>query len=244
MNIQKNKLLSIAQKVKNSKKITVDEMSTLSTFTKLEEDSFAVTILKQATLPLSLLLGFLIAVFPEYFEGFTTRLPAWTNLSPHLLAGVNYLWNILSEPVDQANIFYHIPNVVLYAFGILGIKKLFDAIDKHTWLDKVFAAQTTLKEQIAQGTLSLSLRDGHSILFVGKGDFIGMQFTVDHKPDQTITVAESKPRYSDLWNYYDACTAYDDLKTVLSRVSDDSTGEYVFFPVKDDQIFFAFSYGL
>lgn len=126
---------------------------------------------------------------------------------------------------------------MLYAFGIFGLKKLFDAIDRRSWLDRVLTAQETLRNRIDEGNQAYDLRRGHSILFVGRGDFIGMQFVLNHSSDEAITIAETKPSYTTVWNQYSSDTLFEDLKSVLERAAGAGAGEYIFFPVKDDKIF-------
>ncbi|GEM_PF-3501488 len=237
MKYPKKHLLQIASKIEQNSAIAPKEITELLNFAKKSEDSRFVKILKRSTVPLSLAFGFLYTAFPLEFKSFAASLPSWTNFSPPLLTGVDYLWDLLGEPVRQANILYHIPNIVLYSFGIFGIKKLFDAIDRRTWLDRVMNAQQKLRTTIASGTTYFSLPKGHSILFVGNGDFIGAQFVLNHKVDEAITVSEKKPSYTDIWNFYSADTTYQDLKDVLKKANAVTTGEYIFFPVKDDQIF-------
>lgn len=233
----RKRLVKIAEKIEKGGKITPSEIDLLENFTTNNQDSTIFRILKNSALPLSLVFGFLITVFSTDFSSFVKTLPKWTYLSKELLAGVDYLWDLLGEPVGEKNIIYHIPNIILYSFGILGIKKLFDAIDKKTWLDRVRNSQKNLKEQLMNGIARFSLKKGHSILFVGNGDFIGMQFAINHEKNETITISLSKPHYTNIWNMYDANTSYEDLKNVLSRCDMENAGEYVFFPVKDDQIF-------
>lgn len=235
--MDKKTLIGIARKVGNDQPLTPREIQTLLTFEKKPSDTKFISWVKRAALPLSLFFGFLFTAFPSYFESLTRHLPNWTNFPPPILTGVDYLWDLIGEPIHKANIIYHIPNIVLYSFGIVGIKKLIDALDRRTWLDRVLAAQTDLKRIVATGALSLRLKKGHSLLFVGKGDFIGMQFALNHKDDDTVTIAEEKPRYTDIWNAYSVDTLYEDLKQVILRSDGASAGEYVFFPVKDDQIF-------
>lgn len=232
----KSTLLAIARKIESGEPVTPSEMELISSFNRVAKEPAATTLLKQAAVPLALLFGFFFTVYPVQIEDFVSTLPAWTNLSPSVLAGVDYLWDIIGDPVGKANLLYHLPNIVLYAFGILGIKKLFEAIDRKTWVDRVRSAKRTLEEQTVSGTLHLDLPKGHSALFVGKGDFIGMQFVLNH-PQKTVVIAETKPYYTNLWNYYNPETGFDDLKLAIEHTCDAITGEYIFFPVKDDQIF-------
>lgn len=206
-------------------------------FQKITKESFYMKLLKASAVPLSLALGFLFTMFPATFQQLARHMPPWTNLSPPLLSGVDYLWDIIGEPTGKANIIYHVPNVVLYSFGIVGAKILIDAIDKRTWLDRIYAAQKLMREKLDRGNLPLRMKSGHSLLFVGKGDFIGMQFAYDHAANESVTISQVKPSYTQMWNYYDVDTLYEDLKNVIVRSDGVRAGEYIFFPVKDDQIF-------
>jgi hypothetical protein len=237
MNYQKYKLIQITRKVTKTLPLTPQEITYILDFEKTDKTPKPVQFLRQLALPLSLAFGFLFTAFPHQFQQFTTHLPAWTNFPPPILTGVDYLWDLIGEPVHKPNIIYHIPNIILYSFGIFGLKKLMDAIDRRTWLDKVRTAKETLKQQIQNGTLTLQMKKGHSLLFVGQGDFIAMQFTLNHDSDDTVTIAQKKPTYTNVWNHYNNETLYEDLKTVILRASGHNAGEYVFFPVKDDQIF-------
>lgn len=237
MRYRKQELLRTTKRLEKQQKITPSELLYLRTFDQQKSHHPKIAFLQKIAVPVSLALGFLFSAFPGYFTEASSHLPSWTNFSPPILTGVDYLWDILGEPVKKANILYHIPNIILYSFGFFGIKKLYDAINRRTWLDRVYAARHLADQQIAAGTLNLSLKKGHSILFVGNGDFIGMQFCLNHATDNTITVSDTKPLYTDLWNHYRTETTYEDLKTVLLRSDAKSAGEYIFFPVKDDQIF-------
>lgn len=237
MKYNKKKLLQISYKVAEDKPISPDEINYLLSFTKITKEHTATKLLKQAALPGSLLFGFLFTTFPVEFEQFVNTLPSWTNFNPPLLSGVNYIWDLLGDPVKKANFLYHIPNIILYSFGIFGIKKLIDLLDRKTWLEKVVLYQTNLRKNIDQGNLNLKMKKGHSILFVGNGDYIGMQHTLNLHQDQTITISSSKPTYTNIWNNYDVNTLFDNLKDILIKSDIENAGEYVFFPVKDDQIF-------
>lgn len=237
MAYSKFRLLKLSKKVLENRKLTPSEIDYLLSFEKVSKEDLLVTVIKTIALPLSLAFGFFYTVYPKEFEIVAANLPSWTNLSPSLLAGMDYLWNILAEPVGKPNILYHLPNLILYSFGIFGVKKLVEALDKHSWLDKVYSSQKLLEEKITRGDLNLSMEKGHSVLFVGKGDYIGHQFVSTHTPEETVTISESKPSFTKIWNYYSADTIYEDLKEVIEKSDGESSGEYFFFPVKDDQVF-------
>lgn len=237
MRYKKKKLVRIGKKVLKTQRITPSEIDYLSSYEKVYKEPLLIWLSKTLALPLSLLLGFLFTVYPEFFEDLTDSLPSWTNLSPRVLAGIDYLWNIISEPIGKINILYHIPNIALYSFGVVGIKKLLDAVNQRSWLENVLSAQKLLAGNIEKGMLNLQMQKGHTLLFVGNGDFIGAQFTLNHKPDETVTISSHKPSYTKIWNFYDTETLHEDLENVLLRSDGESAGEYVFFPVIDNKIF-------
>ena len=237
MRQQKKQLVATAKKVKYVQPLTPEEIQLLLDFETIEKESRLTQLLKQVALPLSLVAGFLIGAFPDKTANVVKHMPSWTNLPQEALQGIDYLWDIWGDSVGKANILYHIPNIVLYSVGFFGLKKIFDSIDRRTWKDKVLAAQQTLRDAVNNGNLHLQLKKGHSMLFVGKGDFIGTQFVLSHKPHDAITISESKPSYTTIWNKYDEQTLYDDLKDIVIRSGGENAGEYIFFPVEDDQIF-------
>jgi hypothetical protein len=237
MKFQKKRLVRISKKVKKNYPLPPSEIDYLLSFEKSDKEPTPIWLAKILALPASLFLGFLFTVYPEFFQNLTSTLPSWTNFSPKLLAGVDYIWDIIGEPVGKANVIYHVPNIVLYSFGVVGVKKLLDAVNQRSWLENVLLAKKTLSKNIDRGNVSFQMKKGHSILFVGKGDFIGAQFALDHDPSETITISLKKPSYTSSWNHYDIETLYDDLKTVLIRSDAESAGEYVFFPVSDTEVF-------
>lgn len=236
MSKSKNQLLDISKKVRSNQPINPDELNLLLKFENNSEDSFIVKFLKHVALPASLVIGFFFAAFPDTFISISQDLPKWTNLSNEMLRGVDYFWDILGEPVGKANIVFHLPNIIFYSFGVLGMKSIIDSINRRAWIDKILNAQIKLKENLEKGTISYSLSKKHSILFVGNGDFIGMQYVLNHT-SSAIIVSSHLPSYTNVWNYYDSNTLYDDLKEVIKRCTGKDAGEYIFFPVKDDQIF-------
>lgn len=237
MQYKRKYLLKVAKKVLNNQKITPSELSTLQSFEYKQQDSKFIETLKKCAFPLAIFTGFLFVTFAVYFDSMVAQMPAWTNMSPELLSGVDYIWDIIGEPIGKENIVYHLPNVVMYTFGFFGVKKIIESVEKRTWLQSVLAAQETINKKISTGTVDLDMKEHHSILFVGKGDFVGEQFVLDHPHNETVTVSERKPSYTDTWICYDLCTLYDDLKIVLSLADAKYAGEYLFFPVQDNQLF-------
>lgn len=237
MKHDKSLLIRTAKKIGTKLPLTPSEVESLLEFEVQQEEHTFIAQLKAWAVPLSLIFGFLLATFASEFDPLIASLPTWTNMSPNLLSGVDYLWSILGDPVGKPNIVYHLPNIVLYAFGIVGIKYLLDKLDRHTWLDKVLDAQLLIREQIKRGQLNWQLADGHSLLFVGSGDFIAQQFVENHQADFAVTISDVKPQHTIVWNQYDSNCVFDDLKMVIERSGGMNAGEYIFFPVKDMSIF-------
>jgi hypothetical protein len=237
MKYQKQLLVQIAKKVQYSEPLHAEELQYLLDFQKEEKENNLVAFIKQAAIPVSLVIGFLLAAFSHRVEEYLPNLPSWTNLPAEIAGGLDYFWGLFGEPIEKENIIFHLPNLILYSFGIAGLKTLFEKLEHRSWLDKVLTAQERVQQDVKNGELKLQMRDGHSVLFVGGGDFIGMQFAMYQEDGETLTIADSQPTYTRIWNKYDMNSPYDDLKQVLKRASGANAGEYFFFPVKDDQIF-------
>lgn len=237
MNKSKTALLSVSKKVITDEPLSPDEIRTLLSFEKEIEEGNIIKLIKHIALPASLVIGFFFAAFPEAFNSISNDLPYWTNLPHEILLGIDYFWDILGEPVGKTNIIFHLPNFILYSFGVLGIKNIIDSINRKAWIDKVLDSKKKLKGKLEDGNMSYFLSKGHSVLFVGNGDFIGMQYVLNDISGQAVTISSNKPSYTQVWNYYDSSTFYEDLKDVMRRCAGKNAGEYIFFPVKDDQIF-------
>ena len=158
MSYSKKKLIEISKKITNRSSLTPFEIEEILSFEKVEKELAIVSLLKKSAVPLALTVGFAIAVFPERAEILVKTLPSWTNLPTPVVNGADYFWNILSEPVGKSNIIFHLPNIILYSFGVLGIKKLFEAIDRRTWVDRVNIAKGILRKSTEEGTLFLKLK--------------------------------------------------------------------------------------
>ena len=230
-------VIRISKKVLTNTHLTPKEITLLLNFQKPQIEKQSIKLLKKSAVPLSLTFGFFFTVFPTEFEALTASLPQWTNLHPQLLAGINYFWDLIGDPVKKVNILYHIPNIILYSFGFFGLKKIIDTLEKKSWLDQVLEAKAKLLIDVDQGKLNIKMNPGHSILFSGNGDFIAMQQTINSTEADTVTISQTKPTYTQIWNRFDIQTLFDDLKDTLKRSDAENCGEYIFFPVKDDQIF-------
>lgn len=233
----RKKLLAIAKQVKHDGRMSPDEINYLLNFKHIEEDSKLHSFIQSYAFPIAIFVGALMAMYTQRFDSFFQKFPPWTFLSPDLQTGFDYVWSIIGSPVEKANFFYHVPNIIMYGVGFISIKGIIDAIHKRDWLDVVTSAQEQLKKKIDEGTLNYDLKTGHSILFVGKGDFIAQQFTEDHEPQECITLAEIKQPYTDIWQQYKTESHEENLNKALKYAEAERAGEYIFFPVQDIHIF-------
>ncbi|MFI5170921.1 MAG: hypothetical protein ACHQFW_00945 [Chitinophagales bacterium] len=234
---QVKELLAIATKLKINSPVSPTEAEKIIHFQINDKQTKFQKFLTHIALPGSIVLGMTMAGFPAFYTNLITHLPAWTNMKPNLLNAVDYVWSIIGKPVKQPNIIYHIPNVILYSFGVLGVKKLFEYLRKKTWLDKVIEAKSTLKNLMEQGKLNYNLNDGHSLLFIGEGDFIGQQFYMNNKPGDAVILSGKAQNYTAHWLKYDPHLSFNSLQQTLDLADAYNCGEYILFPIIDTEIF-------
>jgi len=230
-------LLAIAAKVKTNAPISPDEVHAIVSFEVPDKQTKFQKLLTRIALPGSILLGMSMASFPTFYTNLVTHLPRWTTMTDQQLSAVDYVWSIIGKPVKQKNIIYHVPNIVLYSFGVIGVKKLFEYLRKKTWLDKVNEAKTTLQQLIQEGKVNYNLNDGHSILFIGGGDFIGEQFYLNSAQGDVIVLASKKPNFTTHWLGYEPMSTFQSLQETLDLADAYNCGEYILFPVTDTEIF-------
>jgi len=230
-------LLAIAEKVLNKQPIYPSEADMMFDFTYTEKKNKLQAFLLKIALPVSIMFGMSQAAFPAFYQTLAAKLPDWTNMHNDLLAAVDYVWSIIGKPVKLNNIIYHVPNIFLYSFGVFGVKKLFDYVRRKTWLDKVTGAKETLEKEMEKGSMQYRLQNRHTLLFIGRGDFIGEQFCIRNKPDDVITLATHKPNYTRHWTKYDITNSYAMLEKAMLLAAAKNAGEYILFPVKDTELF-------
>ncbi len=232
----KKTLIRVSRRIEANDFLTPDEASVLLDFEKQEKETKIWDVLKKLGLPLSIMFGLFIVIFPEVVESIITILPNWLELNPRIAIGLDYIWGIIGSPIEKTHLIYHMPNILLYSFGVLEIRNLINLIKKRSWLDRVINAKTKLETLIKTGEAKWDLVKGHSILFVGKGDFIGEEIARGTK-NESLVLASNKPAYTNIWDKYELESSYESLKVALENSGASDAGEYVFFPVKDNEVF-------
>lgn len=230
-------LLLIAERIKKKESVLPSDAEKICSFKLSDKQNKVTGFLLKIALPASIALGMSQAAFPQFYTGLVAKLPAWTNMSNNLMNAVDYVWAIIGKPVKQNNIIYHVPNIFLYSFGVIGVKKLFEFVRRKSWLDKVTEAKDILEKQMDKGIFNYELKPHHSLLFVGRGDFIGEQFSIRSNIDDAITLASIKPVYTNHWVKYDTSNSFTLLEKALIHGDAQSCGEYILFPVRDTELF-------
>lgn len=200
-----------------------------------ENTPFAKFMLRVAAW-ISLFFASVLVIFPEVGEWLIAVLPNVFLLPERLAKALDYLWSLVGKPVKKQHLMYHLPNIIIYAFGVAGVRQLLRKINKNNWKDRVEDAQDALRKTIEAGTTPLRYAPGFSLLFVGAGDRIGRSLIVDD-PLLGPTLGTGKPRYTDLWGYFQNLDGDDGFDRVMDQYNAAEAGEYVLFPVVDDHLF-------
>ena len=131
---------------------------------------------------------------------------------------------------------YHLPNIIIYAFGVAGVRLLWKKVYKNNWKDLVLASQEKLRHAIAEGSGRFKFAPGFSVLFIGEGDQIARSLVID-SPEVGVSISSLKPAYTKLWGRFSTLEGEEGFRRVLDQINAEDAGEYVLFPVVDDQLF-------
>ncbi len=234
--ISRGQLINIAKRTEKDLSLTPSEAENLLNFDSTPKEQKVWDIVQKIGLPLSIIFGLTIVLFPEFIESIIAALPSWLYLSPRIAAAFDYIWGIIGNPIEKEHIIYHLPNILLYSFGVLEIRSLVLAIQNKGWKNRVINAQKKIKDKLLKGKIFWDLKTGFSVLFTGGGDFIGEEIAKRSKT-MALTLSERMPSYTTIWNRYKFESPYDSLRTILKLSDAGDAGEYIFFPVEDTEIF-------
>ena len=233
--LTKKKLIKLAEMVNKGDKIDVDLVDPFLTHTFQEISSFNKFMLRVAA-GISLFFASVLVIFPEVGEKLIEILPGYFLLPERAAKALDYVWGLVGKPVGKPHLMYHLPNIIIYAFGVAGVRQLWRSINKNNWKDRVEAAQKKLGEMIASGHAQFAFASGFSVLFAGDGDRIAKSLVVD---DPTIgpTLSTMRPLYTNLWGQYKSADGDEGFEQVLEQFNTEDAGEYVLFPVVDEHLF-------
>lgn len=234
-NLTKQALIRVATAIRNNEKI---ETGLVDPFLdhKFEELSvFSKVMLKMAA-AISLFFASVLVIFPEVGEKLIEWLPDFFLLPERLSKALDYVWGLVGEPVEKQHLMYHVPNIIIYVFGAVGIRQLWKQVHRNNWKDLVRRAQDTLSKRIEDGTGLFRFAPGFSLLFAGEGDQMARSLVADD-PAVGLTICATRQPYTKLWARYAAGEGDEGFIRALGQVNAQDAGEYVLFPVRDEHLF-------
>jgi hypothetical protein len=233
--LAKRTLIQAARTIRDEDRIDAGLVDPFLTHRFQETSPFGKLMLKAAAW-ISFFFASVLVVFPEVGEKLIEILPAIFYLPERIATALDFIWGLVGEKVDQRHLMYHVPNIIIYAFGIAGVRTLWRRLNKNNWKDLVAAAQAKLEQDIAAGTARLRFSPGFSVLFAGDGDQVAKSLAVDD-PLIGPTLSTLRPAYSTLWGRFDVAQGDEGFRTALGRFNAAEAGEYVLFPVVDEHLF-------
>ncbi len=231
----RHEIVEIARKVREGERIRADLVAPFLDYTIPELSPFNRFMLRVAAW-ISLFFASVLVIFPEVGEWLISVLPGFFLLPERLAKALDYIWGLVGQPVKKQHLMYHVPNIIVYAFGAAGIRQLWRKIQKNNWKDLVADAQSRLSRMIDEGRARIAFQPGFSILFAGNGDQVAKSLVLDD-PLLGPTLSSIRPAYTSLWARFQASEGDEGIERVMALFNVEEAGEYVLFPVVDDQLF-------
>ncbi len=233
--LTKKTLIRVATAIRNDEKVEIGLIDPFLNH-KFEELSKVSRLMLKVAAGLSLFFASVLVIFPEVGEWLIDVLPGFFNLPERVAKALDYVWGLVGEPVEQQHLMYHLPNIIVYAFGVAGIRQLWKKINKNNWKDQVIRSQEKLAKTIEDGTARFLFAPGFSLLFVGEGDQIARSLVAD-TPAVGVTISSRRQPYTRLWAKFAAGEGDEGFSRALGQVNAEDAGEYVLFPVRDEHLF-------
>lgn len=233
--LSKTTLIQVAQAIRNGERIDANLVEPFLSHKVHEQSEFGRFMLKIAA-GLSLFFASVLVIFPEVGEWLISVLPGFFLLPDRLARALDYVWGLVGKPVGKNHLMYHLPNIIIYAFGVAGLRQLWRKIHKSNWKDQVIAAQARLEEMVNDGTGRFVFPPGFSLLFTGNGDKVAESLVVDD-PLIGPTFSTVPPLHTRLWGRYRPGEGDEAFERALERVNAQEAGEFVLFPVVDEHLF-------
>lgn len=231
----KFELLKLANAVTDGKKVEVGMVKPFLNHT-FEESSRLNHFMLRLAGWISLFFASVLVIFPEVGEWLIKMLPDFFLLPERLAKALDYIWGLVGNPVKKQHLMYHLPNIIVFTFGVAGVRQLWRRLNKNNWKDRVLSAQEKLAEMVADGTARISFAPGFSLLFVGNGDQVAKSLVMDD-PEIGPTLGTAKPGYTNLWGRFAITEGDNEYGRVLKQFNSEEAGEYVLFPVVDEHLF-------
>lgn len=221
--LTKRNLIKIATVVKTGAQIDAGIVRPFVDF-KFEESSKLSRIMLKGAAVLSFFFASVLVIFPEVRDYLIEVLPSYFELSDRMANSLDFVWGLVGKPVKNTHLMYHLPNIIIYAFGAAGIRQLWKKLNKNDWKDQVIEAQKKLDMMTEEGTGRFKFPPGFSLLFVGEGDQIARSLKIDD-PLLGVTIASKRQPHTDLWGKYAVGEGEDGFNRVLEQVNAKDAGE-------------------
>lgn len=233
--LSKKTLIQLARRVKDGERIDAGLVNPFLDHEFRETSGFSRFMLRVAA-GISLFFASVLVIFPEVGEYLIGVLPGVFLLPERVATAFDYVWGLVGEKVGERHLMYHLPNIIVYAFGVAGIRQLWRQINKNNWKDMVAASQDQLRQMIATGTGRFNFAPGFSLLFVGDGDQVAKSLVVDD-PHIGPSLCSRRLPHTNLWGHFKSADGDDGFEHVLAQFNTRDAGEYVLFPVVDEHLF-------
>ncbi len=233
--LSKKTLIRVANAIRNDEKVEIELVDPFLNHTFEELSKLSRVMLKVAA-AISLFFASVLVIFPEVGEWLIAVLPGFFLLPERLSKALDYIWGLVGEPVGERHLMYHLPNIIVYAFGVAGLRQLWKKINKNNWKDLVVRSQEKLAKLIEDGTARFRFAPGFSLLFIGDGDQIGKSLVAD-APTVGVTISSSRQPYTKLWAKFASGEGDEGFSRALGQVNAADAGEFVLFPVRDEHLF-------
>lgn len=235
MPLSKIALIRIAEKIRTGDRINVDLVAPFLSHSFPETSGFGRIMLRAAAW-ITLFFASVLVIFPEVGEYLISVLPGFFLLPERLAKALDYVWGLVGKPVGKQHLMYHLPNILIYAFGVAGIRQLWRKLNKNNWKDRVESAQEKLTKAIEEGAGRFNYPPGFSLLFAGDGDQVAKSLVAEN-PTIGPTLSSSRPLYTQLWGKFVNADGDEGFVRVLDQFNADEAGEYMLFPVVDEHLF-------
>lgn len=233
--LSKAALIRLSNRINNGDRLDVETVAPFLDHRFPETSPLGRFMLRVAAW-ISLFFASALVIFPEIGEYLIDVLPGFFLLPERLAKALDYVWGLVGKPVKKQHLMYHLPNIIIYAFGVAGIRQLWRRLNKKNWKDLVESSQEKLQKMIESGTARYTFAPGFSLLFVGDGDQMAKSLVIDD-PHIGPTLSTRRPAHTVLWGKFAATEGDEGFARVLDQVNAEDAGEYVLFPVVDDQLF-------
>lgn len=235
MSLSKITLVRIAEQVRAGDRIKVELVDPFLKHSFPETSGFGRLMLRAAAW-LTLFFASVLVIFPEVGEFLIRVLPGFFLLPERLAKALDYVWGLVGKPVGKQHLMYHLPNILIYAFGVAGIRQLWRKLNKNNWKDQVEGAQEKLAKAIDAGAGRFIFSPGFSLLFTGDGDQVAKSLVADN-PTIGPTLSSTRPLYTPLWSKFITADGDEGFVRALDQFNTEEAGEYLLFPVVDEHLF-------